>query len=114
MNGQRPPLLNGVILQAFAGSMSRCTDPDISAYSECTGSFNTTGLTCGLQPTYDLEQACLSNPLGMPFPRLWMPFPTEDGVPGESFDDLPRAMLSVFDLLTGVFLFCCYVVMLQT
>ena len=82
--------------------MSRCTDPDISTYSECTGSFNATGLTCCLQPTYDLEQACLANPLGMPFPRLWMPFPTEDGVPGESFDDLPRALLSVFDLLTGV------------
>ena len=87
--------------QAFGGAMSRCTDSSISSFAECVGTFNTTGLECGFQPTETLEMACKMNPLGAPFPRLWMPFPTESGVPGESFDDLPRSLLSVFGLLTG-------------
>lgn len=88
-------------VQAFAGAMSRCTDSSVSSFAACTGYFNTTGIACALQPTPDLETACLKSPVGLPFPRLWTPFPTEDGLPGDSFDDLPRSLLAIFSLLTG-------------
>ncbi len=88
-------------VQAFGVVFSRCTDGSVTSFDQCTGFFNTTGVMCSLQPTGELEAACLQNPLGMPFPRLWQPFPTENGLPGESFDDLPRGLLAVFDVLTG-------------
>lgn len=89
-------------VQAFGGSMSRCTDPTITVASACVGSFNLTGELCAFLPSTAEEVACKVSANGTSFPRLWNTLATQNGIPGESFDNVPRALLTAFELLTGL------------
>lgn len=80
--------------------MDICTDPSVSNKANCTGSFQLTGQDCAFLPTDTLEAACKLNASGTAFPRLWTTFQNEDVSP-ESFDDISRSMLVVFELMTG-------------
>lgn len=88
-------------IQSFGGAMARCTDSTITLQSACTGYFNVTGELCAYLPTLAEETACRASPTGALFPRLWQTFYTQAAYAGESFDDMPRSLLVVFELVTG-------------
>lgn len=82
--------------------MARCTDSSISTAAACTGSFTLTAQLCGYAPTVAAEATCrAAGAAGASFPRLWTTFSTQTAYAGESFDSLGRALLVVFELVTG-------------
>ena len=81
-------------MQIFRGSMFFCNDADVPSLGACVGSFNVTGDACGMQPTPAAEMACRLDPLGAPFPRVVMRQP-------QHFDSIGRALLTVFELVSG-------------
>lgn len=80
----------------FMGIMSYCNDPEIVTdfYSRCNGMFNVTGALCSYLPTDALTATCLTSPSGVPFPRIIT-------TRAQNFDNIARAMLTVFELTSG-------------
>lgn len=86
--------------QSFSGAMDICTDPSAETISDCTGSFYLTGESCAFLPTDAAESSCKTNQTGTLFPRLWTTYQNPDVSP-ESFDNIGRSMLVVFELMIG-------------
>jgi hypothetical protein len=81
--------------------MARCTDSSITTQAACVGTFTLTGELCGFLPTDAQEAACRASPSGAQFPRDWTTFYTQTAYAGESFDNMGRSLLVVFELITG-------------
>lgn len=81
--------------------MARCTDSSISTEAACTGTFTLMDELCGYLPTQAQEAACRASATGAQFPREWMTFYTQTAYAGESFDNMGRSLLVVFELVTG-------------
>ena len=91
----------GIIgVQSFQGVMQICTDPSIPNIGNCTGTFQLTGESCAFLPTDAAEAVCRLNQTGSAFPRLWTTYQNPNVSP-ESFNNIARSMLVVFELMTG-------------